>query len=172
MPITNEQLDGLISSFTDKMGIERTLNRIDKMEPNTSLKIYDTNAHEVKSRQILDTTKTNFPIMKLMQQGLYFANKFYIAASEMDIPRSEFAVNILVDCSSFISDENKIFNMLIICALTHTLNTIEIPYSVAVIADQNFKCIIKEFEEPHSIKCLQKICECLLIKRFRTKLAT
>ena len=172
MSITNDQLDGMISTFTDEMGIERALNRMENMDQNSPLKIYNTEDHKILDKSILNTSKTNFPIYKLMQQGLYFANKFFIAASEMDIPRSEFAVNILVDCSSFISDENKIFNMLIICALTHALNTIGIPYSAAVIADQEFKCIIKQFEDPHSLKYLQMICECLLIKRFRTKLAT
>ncbi len=50
------------------------------------------------------------------------------------------------------------------------MNYLEIPYSVALVADSKFTVIIKKFEEPHSIENFQKIMECIMIKRFITKI--
>ena len=80
-------------------------------------------------------------------------------------------VPILIDCSGYINKENKLFNMHIICGLTEALYGIGMPYSVALISDENFKRIIKKYDTPHSIFELQKIYECYMIPRYRTNLA-
>ena len=94
-----------------------------------------------------------------------------MAATNINLQFYGIAVNLLIDCSSNISKENKLFNMMIICALTQTLNILEIPYSATVFSDKDFLCTIKSFEEYHSHKCLQRICDCLLIDRYRSRLA-
>jgi hypothetical protein len=48
---------------------------------------------------------------------------------------------------------------------------IEIPYSIALVGDKNFTIILKHFEEPHSFESLQKILDCIFIKRPRTNIA-
>ena len=58
-----------------------------------------------------------------------------------------------------ISDENKLFMMLITCGLTSVLNSLEISYCVGLIGNNSFKIIIKSFEEPHSEEVLQRIME-------------
>ncbi|KAK8891276.1 hypothetical protein M9Y10_028484 [Tritrichomonas musculus] len=168
--VNNRQFDGMVNQFTEKEGIKRAIRRMQEMNKNGQLKLPNINPHEFK-REFEKPDKENFPILSLMSQSYYFAQEFIKAASDQEIPFSSIAANILVDCSSFISDENKAFNMLIICALTQALNALEIPYSAAVIADENFKCVIKPFSEPHSHYALQRICDCLFIKRYRTKLA-
>ena len=112
----------------------------------------------------------DYPIVPFMQQSFVISQEFLRAASDLNLPYSAMCVNILIDCSAYISDENKMINLFIICALTDALTTLDIPYSVAVIGDQNFKRIIKPFEEPHSYKALQRICDCINIKRFRARL--
>ena len=49
-----------------------------------------------------------------------------------------------------------------------TLNNLNIPYSIGLFGDGNFKVIIKQFEEEHSIFILQQVYECLMIQRYRT----
>lgn len=169
--VSKTQFDGMISEFTEENGILRAVDRMSSMKKESELKNLDDKPYKPKE-SYLDTNRNDLPIIKLMQHSLYIANKFIATSSDIDIPQSKIAVNILVDCSSFISDENKVFNMMIICALTQALDSLGIPYSAAVVADKNFKCIIKKFDEVHSPKCLQKIFDCLLIKRFRTKLAS
>lgn len=168
--INNINLDGKTSLFTEKSGIQRAVSRMKEMDKNEILKISNAKVHPF-NHNYLKPDVENYPIISLIQQGSEMAHKFIKTASDIEIPLSNIAVNILVDCSIYISNENKVFNMTIICALTQALTALEIPYSAAVIGDQNFKCVIKPFSDPHSHKCLQRICDCLLIKRYRTKLA-
>lgn len=100
------------------------------------------------------SNETNFPINKLMVLGSFLSNILIKTASGTEIPRNQLSANILIDCGSSLSDENRIFNMLLICGLTQALNSLWIPYSVAVVADQNYLCQIKKFEEIHSFSCL------------------
>ena len=169
--VSQEQFNKKLSEINETNGIKRGISRMENTSPDSILEFCNGDYQEV-DQSFLDTDKKDFPIDKLIKLGSYLVSQFIQAAFEINIPRTKSAVNILVDCSSFISDENKIFNMFIICALTTTLHSLEIPYSVAVVADKNFKRVIKSFKEPHSSKCLQRICECMLIKRYRTKLAS
>ena len=61
--------------------------------------------------------------------------------------------------------------MFLICGITEGLYSIGIPYSVALISDENFKRIIKKYDTPHNKYELQKIYECYMIPRYRTNLA-
>ena len=72
-------------------------------------------------------------------------------------------VPILIDCSGYINKENKLFNIHIICGLTEALYGIGMPYSVALISDENFKRIIKKYDTPTNIFELQKIYDCYMI---------
>jgi len=177
--IKSEQFDGSLSHFTEEEGIKRTVARISQMDSNKTLNIYSERYHLSNTNILYDANfpcedRDKYSIIPLIVQSYILSQEFIKVASDPknEISFSNIAVNILVDCSSFISDENKIFNMFIICALTDALTALEIPYSAAVIADQNFKCIIKTFDEDHSFQVLQRICDCLLIKRYKTKLAS
>ena len=169
--VDSEQFEEIKSQFTEINAINRAISRMKEIDRQSNLILTNETIHPFK-HDYLKPEKNVFPIINLMEQASFLAQKFIIAASSAEIPFNHIAVSILVDCSSFISDENKIFNMMIICALTNALTALEISYSAAVIADKNFKAIIKPFEEPHSALCLQRICDCLLIKRHRTNLAS
>ena len=61
--------------------------------------------------------------------------------------------------------------MLLICGITEGLYSNGIPYSVALISDENYKRIIKKYDTPHNKYELQKIYESYMITRYRTNLA-
>ena len=110
-------------------------------------------------------------IENMISSSRYISQMFIKYASENDIPFLNEGVAILIDCSGYINKENKLFNMHLICGLTEGLNSIGIPYSVALISDENFKRIIKKYDTPHNKYELQKIYECYMIPRYRTNLA-
>ena len=60
--------------------------------------------------------------------------------------------------------------MFIICAMTNALNCLEIKYSIILMGDEEFRCILKDYNEPHSIQALERVYECLMLKRFRTNI--
>ena len=80
--------------------------------------------------------------------------------------------NILIDLARTISNENRFFNMLMICGLATALFYLNIPYSLFLIGDSNMKVRIKSVDEPHSELILQKLYDCCFIKRNLTELAT
>ena len=62
--------------------------------------------------------------------------------------------------------------MLILCAMTIIFINLDIKYSIGLFGDGNFKIIMKQFEEEHSLLTLQQVYECLMLKRYRTNLAS
>ena len=117
-----------------------------------------------------------YPVHQLLEDSSFLISKIISNVSSInllnEIPFRDIEANILLDCTRTISDENKLFMILITCGLTSALNALEIPYCVGLIGDSNFKIIIKSFEEPHSEEALQRIMECIFISRYKTDLAT
>lgn len=111
-----------------------------------------------------------FNIKNIIEKAKFKSVKLFQKASnnDYDIPFNDLYVNILVDCDFYISDENKFFIVNILCIFTFVLNMLKIPYSIALVADKDFTIIIKDFEEPHSFENLQKVLDCIFIKRPRT----
>ena len=64
----------------------------------------------------------------------------------------------------------KITNMSILCAMTLVLNNLNIKYSIGLFGEEDFKIIMKQFDEEHSLLILQQVYECLMMKRYRTNL--
>lgn len=173
--ISNENLDGLVSNFSERDSIKASIARMNEMNEMSNLVVNECSPPKINPqffKQPLNENPNNLPIQQLLKQSLTLSHHLIIAISNQDIPFSDLCANILVDCSCFISVENKMFNMLLICALTTALDVLSIPYSVAVFGDSNFKCIIKSFEENHSSFALQKVLDCLFIKRFCSNLPT
>ena len=38
------------------------------------------------------------------------------------------------------------------------------------MGDEDFRCVLKDFNEPHSVEALERVYECLILKRFRTNI--
>ena len=64
------------------------------------------------------------------------------------------------------------YNLVAIFGLIEGLNELKIPYSVTVISDENFRTVIKNFEEQHSIKVIQRIRDCAMVPRFKSNYAS
>ena len=99
------------------------------------------------------------------------ASKIIGPDTKMDIPFNKMCIILLIDGSCYISIKRKILNFYILCSYSIICNLLEIPYGISVIADGKFKIILKQFEEPHSFDILEKVYECLMIRRFRDNLS-
>ena len=157
--------------FNEQDGIGKSIIKIKKMDENERFvcdyKQFDT----YYPKNINSIESDSLTIENMISSSRYISQMFIKYASENDIPFLNEGVAILIDCSGYINKENKLFNMHLICGLTEGLNSIGIPYSVALISDENFKRIIKKYDTPHNKYELQKIYECYMIPRYRTNLA-
>jgi hypothetical protein len=113
----------------------------------------------------------NFNVVELYQRGMSLANKIIKDLSEKSIPFSHTSVNLLLDCSGFINLENKLKQFVIVCGITNALNIVNINYSISIVGDSQFECTLKPFDAEHSMENLQKVLDCLFIKRFIGKSA-
>ena len=160
--------------------IARLIKRIKatKDTDNINENIIEGISHPIPFEYLKEKTnyKSNLSINKIYQNSLILSSLFcieinrYIIKENFDIPFNCSYSNIIIDASSFISDECKSFNILLMCALTNVFNYYNIPYSIAICADGNCKCIVKNFDEPHKLIILQKVADCVFIKRTRMKL--
>jgi hypothetical protein len=57
----------------------------------------------------------------------------------------------------------------ILCEIINALNMVNISYFITLVGDSQFECTLKPFDVEHSIENLQKILDCLFIKRFLGK---
>ena len=153
----------------EKKAIKRIYNKILTIPKDNKINIYEKlNNKNLKNN--LSIIKEKYPINELYKESLYLAELIIKNCSDNEILFDHLCVNILLDCSSFIIPESKILSIYYLCSITMALNYLEIPYSIALVADSKFTVIIKKFEDPHSIENLQKIMECIMIKRFTTKI--
>ena len=141
------------NDFTEQNLIDMKIHRMKSINNDSTLRFYSYPSIDIPVSLSI-CNESNFPINKLMVLGSFLSNVLVKSASETEIPCNQLSANILIDCGSTLNDENRMFNMMLICGLTQALDSFGIPYSVAVVADQNYLCQIKKFEEIHSFSCL------------------
>ena len=118
---------------------------------------------------LLKTKELN--IQQLYNKSSFLTNQLFISINGKGrVKFFDTLVLILIDPSVYISEEIKTLNMFIICAMTNALNCLEIKYSIVLMGDEDFRCILKDYNEPHSIEVLERCYECLMLKRFRANI--
>ena len=167
----NKIINNIFNKFNEKDGIERTTRRLEELNEEQDLNIKYNNTPLLK-RNLLDNDNKNFPVKELFKNSFFVTSQIIKESSEYEIPYQNICSNILIDCSRYISDINKIINLITIFGLIEALYELKIPYTVTIISDQNFRTVIKDFSEPHSINVIQRIRDCVMIKRFKSNYAS
>ena len=137
--------------------------------PNKS-NLYHAIDSEIKSGEKL-------AISELIENSRFLASKIIAAVSQInynegtdEIPFNKLEANIIIDLARTISNENRFFNMLLVCGLATALYSLKIPYTLSFIGDSDLKVRIKGYGEEHSELILQKLYDCCFIKRNVTQL--
>ena len=166
-------------NFTEKNGIQWVTKKIEKIDKNMELNLSNTQGYLPKNL-LTEVMKKNiqYRILELSPHIMQLSNKTFNEVSKLigpeaktDIHFNNICVIFLIDGSCYISLKRKIINFYILCSYSIACHLLEIPYGIALIADGKFKVILKQFEEPHSFDILEKVYECLMIRRFRDNLS-
>ena len=172
--------DSILLKIIDKMK-----NKVDKNDEKFNYEKKDNktknklNDKSEDSDNIKEKNKIkDLPISKLIEDSRFLINKIYSRVAQMnnneedkEIPFKKLEANIIVDLTKSITDENRYFNMLLICGLTIALNSLKISYSLFLMGDSDFKVRIKNSDQNHSKLFLQKLYDCYYIKRNITEVA-
>ena len=60
-----------------------------------------------------------------------------------------FSIKLKQILARTISNENRFYNMLMVCGLATALNSLKICYTLSIIGDSDMKVRIKSINEPH-----------------------
>ena len=178
----NQKIKKLKPNLFNKMkrreidGINRCITQLKLLNENDKLNINIIEGYLPKEIQYIDKKDRELPIYNLYEKSKYLSQIIlYKIINKLNgniDNLSKKCIMILLDCSLYIKDEKKIFNMLILCALTMALHSLNICYSIGLFGDDKFKIILKQYEEKHSLSNLQLVYECLMLKRYRCNLAS
>ena len=124
----------------------------------------------------LQIENREIPINQLLEDSKFIAAKLYYFAQSanlnQEIPFNSTEANIIIDVSRTIGDNDKLFNVLILCGISLGLNSLEIPYAITLIGDGLFNIVIKQASEPYNPLIFQKVLDCIFIRRCNTELAS
>ena len=116
------------------------------------------------------------PINQILEDSKFIAAKLYYFAQSanlnQEIPFNNTEANIIIDVSRTIGDNDKLFNILLLCGISLGLNSLEIPYAITLIGDGLFNIVIKHASEPYNPLIFQKVLDCIFIRRCNTELAS
>ena len=165
------------NNFKEEDGIERAILLLkEEKKIQKKQQILDLGntkkCHKFKNKNLFDIgMNAKLNIQQLYNKASFFANQLFIKINgNGKVKYSETLVILLIDPSVYISEQIKALNMFIICAMTNALNCLEIKYSIFLMGDEDFRCELKSYDEPHSIEALERVYECLMLKRFRTNI--
>ena len=166
-------------NFKEEDGIKRALLVLEREKKNKDSNIMQKldlgnpkNYHKFKNMNIFNIGKCdNLHIQQLYNKSSFLANTLFVKINGSGkVNYFDTLVYILLDPSVYISEEIKALNMFIVCAMTNALTCLEIKYSIVLMGDEEFRCVLKNHDEPHSIEVLERVYECLMIRRFRTNI--
>ena len=156
-------------------GINRCISKLKSLDIYSSLRI---NTYEgfVIDKNIIYKNYDSIPIKQLYNESIYLAQylmyRIINSLKKNNVDLDKKCVTILLDCSVYIMPDKKIMNMFILCAMTMVLNSINIKYSIGLFGEEEFKIIMKQFDDEHSLLILQNVYEGLMMKRYRTNLSS
>ena len=119
----------------------------------------------------------HLPIIDLLEESRFITSRLITSISQYNVDQENYEINfnnleihILFDCTRLISNENKYFNLLLICGLVNCCHSLGISYSLSLIGDSDFQIRIKSIYEEHSEIFLQALFDCAFIRRNITQL--
>lgn len=163
-------LENYLKNINVKEGIERITNRLEELDEKKELDINYKNKGTIDTK-LLKPDNSNFSVKDLFINSLFISSYIIKESSDYEIPYENMCANILIDCSGYINNINKIYNLIAVYGLLEGLYELKIPYSITMISDENFRAVIKDFNEAHSKEVIQKILDCAMIKRFKSNYA-
>ena len=164
-------------NFKEEDGIKRAIAVLieEKNKRDSNIKQILDLGDPKKSHKFEDKNKFNIgkikklKIKQLYDKSRFLANQLFIKLNRAGkVKFFDTLVIILLDPSVYISEEIKALYMFIVCAMTNALNCLEMKYSIVLMGDEEFRCVLKAHNEPHSIEALERVYECLMLRRFRT----
>ena len=188
---SREDFDNLEKKFNEDYALKYIVDKMkNKVNKNDYIFKYELLKSEIKGyipnknnlyHNIDSQLKENekLYVSTILENSKFLTSKIIATVSQInfndgtdEILFNKLEANIIIDLARTISNENRFFNMLMVCGLAYALYSLKIHYTLNIIGDSDMKVRIKRIDEPHSELILQKLYDCCFIKRNVTQLPT
>ena len=186
---SSEHFENLEKKFDEdyalKYIVDKMKNKVNKNDLYFKYEVLKAGVNGYNPKNLyhsLDSQKKENEILSissLIENSRFLTSKLIATVSQFNVVDEKYEIlfnkieaNIIFDLARTISNENRYFNMLMVCGLANALYSLKISYSLSIIGDSDFKVRIKNIDEPHSELILQKLYDCCFIKRNVTQLPT
>ena len=102
--------------------------------------------------ELFGTDHKDFLVGNLVDKLHYLFVKLIAAVSDSNCTFNSMFCNLLIECSSIINNQCKLFNFVLLTSFSYALSALEIRFTISFIADQNNRFVMKLYEENISLK--------------------
>lgn len=170
--IQSNEFDKITEKFNENDIIQLVINRVKTMDKNAQLDFSNFSRYIINNKNdLFSTKKSEFPVKELIENSQYLIEKLVVSASSIKCPVHLMSCNLLIDCSFIINVKDKLYNFMLLTSFAYALKAIEIPFSISIIADEHFRFVLKSYEEDLNAMVLQRVLDCLFVKRYRANIA-
>lgn len=181
---SGKSLDEIVSNMDKKEEIDRIIRKIKDCKPGDELKLKSVDSlieYTIEQypfgrplgKPFESPSKTPLPIINFINLSSQLITRIVgkIADQVSCCPLDFLTVDLIIDASHFIPVANKLFNIVLLCGFAYAFDSLEVPYSITIAADKEFRFILKTYEDQDPQNALQACLDCIFIKRYRANYA-
>ena len=155
---------------------ENLINKIiDKIKNGNEDENFEINnikpPYEPKNFSKENNNNEQYAVKKLIKQSKNYINLLFEQFSKINIEFNNIAFCFILDCSLYLGIENKFIYLMIVLSILKIIQMFDIKFSILLTADDNFKVLIKKYDEKINYEDLiEKLYETYILKRYRNNL--
>ena len=155
---------------------ENLINKIiDKIKNGNEDENFEINnikpPYEPKNFSKENNNNEQYAVKKLIKQLKKYINLLFEQFSKINIEFNNIAFCFILDCSLYLGIENKFIYLMIVLSILKIIQMFDIKFSILLTADDNFKVLIKKYDEKINYENLiKKLYETYILKRYRNNL--
>jgi len=169
--ITQDEYERIRKKLTDQEILSDAVNRMKSFDIESSFEILKNPIKQVPPDFYGLPDNNIFHINKVIPLSRFVSSVIIEQSTSIGVLPASVLPIIICDCSNSISIQMKGFIMIMVCGLAFSFEQLELSYTIMAVADGEFKYVLKAYDEPHSDLVLQRVFDCLMISRFKTRLA-
>ena len=173
-PLSFEENDEYFNEFDEQL-INKIISDINKREnEDESYKIPTEPPIEPQTlrKEIIKNDKNNYITKNLIDYSQNYIEYLFELLSKIDINFSKISFCFVIDCSLYLGIKAKLFNLMIILSIIKILYILDIKFSILLSADDNYKVIIKKYNDSRIDyeELIEILYETIIIKRYRNNI--
>ena len=119
-------------------------------------------------KDYIEKGNKNYIIKNFISFAKYFIETYLEKLTKSNLNFHDISFCFIIDCSQYLIPEMKLFNLLMILSIIKILYIVDIQFSIFLTADDNFKVILKDYDDDFIDyeDLIEILYETIIIERF------